>query len=293
MCTRTVSTWCRCCGSTIATTRVPSLTALQHVGLERMAARRSRRRSCGRTRPAPRVSACERSRRASPRMFCTMPFMRWHCDVDDLQQPAVGLRQVVGLLQQLRRIADRRQRIADLVRDAGRQPAQRGQRQLLGAAGIDAAVVEEDQEQLVGQTQRHEARQHLRRAFGEGHGLGDFAAAADATASRLACRASEPRAAGRGRGAKALPSSPQAASLTGGSGATPSTTSTPVRMRRITSSFSSDRLASSSPRRLGERLAVADLPAQLLAQQRRAEVGNREHRRLGRGCAPSRRRACG
>ena len=75
--------------------------------------------------------------------------------VDDLQQAAVGLVDVARFLQQLHRVVDRRQRVADLVGQAGREPAQGRQGQRFGTARDHGGVVQEHHGQVaVGQQPR-------------------------------------------------------------------------------------------------------------------------------------------
>ena len=81
--------------------------------------------------------------------------------VDDLQQAAVGLVDVARLLQQLHRVVDRGQRVADFVGQAGREAAQRRQGQRLGAARNHGGVVQENHGQLAVGQQPGEAGLHL------------------------------------------------------------------------------------------------------------------------------------
>ena len=55
--------------------------------------------------------------------------------LDDLRQTPIRLFQVLRLLQQLGGVADRAERVADLVGDAGGQATQGGQLELLGLLG--------------------------------------------------------------------------------------------------------------------------------------------------------------
>ena len=87
--------------------------------------------------------------------------------VDDFQQAAVGFGNVARFLQQLGRVADRGQRIADLVGQAGGEAAEGGQGQRFGAARQLRGVVEEHQHLLALRQQAGEARQDFRQVGGE------------------------------------------------------------------------------------------------------------------------------
>ena len=64
---------------------------------------------------------------------------------DDLGHAQLGRPESLGLAQQLRRVAHGADRVADLVRDAGGQPAQRRELRLLDAVRERAGVFQEDQ----------------------------------------------------------------------------------------------------------------------------------------------------
>ena len=72
--------------------------------------------------------------------------------VDDVQQLAVVRVQPVGFVQQLSGVVDGGQRIADFVGNAGGQPAQGGQLDLLRGFADPAGVLEkyEDRRRLAG-----------------------------------------------------------------------------------------------------------------------------------------------
>ena len=90
----------------------------------------------------------------------------------DLQQAAVSRADVFGFLQQLHGVADRGERVADLVGEAGGEPAQRGQGDRLGALRHQRGVVEKDQRLVAAGQQPGEAGhdlglvgRHLQRGF--------------------------------------------------------------------------------------------------------------------------------
>jgi hypothetical protein len=87
--------------------------------------------------------------------------------VDDLQQAAVGLGDVAGFLQQLGGVADRRQRVADLVGQAGREAPQRRQGQRFRAARRQRGIVQEHQHLVAAGQQPGEARQDFGQAGGQ------------------------------------------------------------------------------------------------------------------------------
>ena len=89
--------------------------------------------------------------------------------------------------QQLRRVAHRADRIADLVRDAGAEPAERGELRLLDALGDQRRVLEEDQRRaLAAAVERDEVRLHQAAAVGGEH------ASACSAASRTSAGATCP-----------------------------------------------------------------------------------------------------
>ena len=81
--------------------------------------------------------------------------------MDDLQQAAVGIADVRRFFQQLRGVVDGRQRVADLVGQAGREPAHGREGQRFGAPRDHAGIVQEDQHQVAVGEQAHEARLHF------------------------------------------------------------------------------------------------------------------------------------
>ena len=82
--------------------------------------------------------------------------------VDDLDEATILILHRLRFGQELRRIADRRKWIADLVRNRGGQATQRGQGHLLGTPREQRGVIEEDQDMRV-VVRRHarKARNHL------------------------------------------------------------------------------------------------------------------------------------
>ena len=81
--------------------------------------------------------------------------------MDDLQQAAVAVGDPRRFLQQLRGVVDRRQRVADLVREAGGEAPEGGQGQRFRAPRDLRGVVEEHQREVAVAEQSGEARQHL------------------------------------------------------------------------------------------------------------------------------------
>ena len=79
---------------------------------------------------------------------------------------------VVRFGEQLRRVAHCADWIADLVRDAGAEPAERGELRLLHAFGDQCRVLEEDQcrSAAFGSFERDEMRLHQAAAVGRQHG---------------------------------------------------------------------------------------------------------------------------
>ena len=83
--------------------------------------------------------------------------------LDHVEQTLVGRADPRRFGQQLSGVPDRRQRIADFVRDTGGQPAQRGQLELLRLFPHACGIVEQHQHRRPGAVAKpREARQQLR-----------------------------------------------------------------------------------------------------------------------------------
>ena len=80
---------------------------------------------------------------------------------DDLQQAAVAFVEAGAFFQQLHRVVDRGQWVADLVGEAGREAAHRRQGERFGAARDHAGVVQEHQGQVAAGQQAGKARLHF------------------------------------------------------------------------------------------------------------------------------------
>ena len=81
--------------------------------------------------------------------------------VDDLQQAAVAVDDAPGFFQQLDRVIDGGQRVADFMGQAGGEATQRGEGQRFGAARDHAGVVQEHQRQVAADQQAGETRLDL------------------------------------------------------------------------------------------------------------------------------------
>ena len=199
-----------------------------------------------------------------------MPFMRCVCWWMISSRRRSASRISFGLFQQLRRVADRRQRIADLVGEAGREAAERRQGQRLGVAREQRGVVEEDQRLVAVGEQAREARHALR----AGPAPSCIGASSCQPSWRQRCRRRVQRRA-RARAASrclrtGVPATAAPPRWPGGSRSSPSTSSTPVRMRRMISSLTSARLAASRAAAFGQRRTLcAHLAAEHAGQRGR------------------------
>ena len=84
---------------------------------------------------------------------------------DDVAHAAVRLGEARVLAEELRRVADRADGVADLVGDRGRKPAERGQPRLVDAVVERGQVLEEDQHRRrMALAERREMRAHFAQA---------------------------------------------------------------------------------------------------------------------------------
>ncbi|CAH0179554.1 hypothetical protein SRABI35_01205 [Stenotrophomonas lactitubi] len=82
--------------------------------------------------------------------------------VDDLQQAAVAVVEAGAFLEQLYGVIDGRQRVADLVGEAGRETPHCRQGERFGAARDHAGIIQKHQHQIAAGQQPGEARLHFR-----------------------------------------------------------------------------------------------------------------------------------
>ena len=89
------------------------------------------------------------SRRESCRMLSTISLTRWRIGADDAEEAPFVLADGGRLLEQLAGVAHGADRIADLVGDAGGQPAECGELRLLHLLRQHPGILEEDQHRAV------------------------------------------------------------------------------------------------------------------------------------------------